>query len=549
MHNHYLWMKSIGPIGQMKFSSRLLKDRGRRNIVIIVLSLIMIDSFLIYFNINSATENRIVEIKNISLEIRDVQRINKNNILIRTESSIFQTGTHGLVEYNVSGIPVDCVVGSATGAVVIVNDKSEVYYYKPGEHESLFHVSLNGDVDLLGISEKYAMQIYSPSQITCLVRNESGIYLLQLSISSAGSVLWNYRFDEDVVTTSISSSGRGIAIGLNNGTVYLFKSMDNRIRAIFHFPDKLHELAISSTDFYLGVLYGDSKKYLASIDLYRERIIWVTEVPFDSKDLQIHADGEWYALRSGDTIYAINNTVIKPLLQSSPLKNFAIPSIADEIFISKEEKIEKYRLGRNNPVWQADITEMKNSSLLTDPAGSMLVSWAANQYVIIDDSSEIYGNSMLWRFIGFLLICETITVPCFVWRRKIAKLNRHAIFVVLMGAFGGAVAGTILSDPDPIAFFGGENSYLAIAASIAAFSSFIAWHSDGGIGSIIYGAAIGLMMSIPIAIIASFVLWAFGLDLGGDEIFFSAALNGLITGIKMSLLGAIIGYTYRYFTK
>ncbi|MBC7107480.1 MAG: hypothetical protein H5T41_01595 [Methanomassiliicoccales archaeon] len=533
----------------MKFSSKLLKDEDRRNIVIIVSLLIIVDFLLIYFNVDSAIENRIVEIKNTPSDILDVQRINKDNILIRTESSVFQAGTSGLVEYNVSGIPLDCVAGSTTGAVAIANDKGEVYYYKPGEFEPLFHVNLRGDVDLLGISEKYVMQVYSPSQIACLVRNESGTYLLQLSISSGGGVLWNYKFDEDVVTISISELGRGIAVGLNNSTVYLFKSTDNRIRAIFHFSEKIHELVISSTDLHLGVLYGNVKKYLASVDLYKEKIIWTTEVPTDSKDLQIHADGEWYALKSGNTILAINDTVIRPLLQSSPFKDFALPSIADEIFISKEEKIEKYRPGRNNPIWRADITGMKNLSLLTDAAGSMLVSWAGNQYVIINDSTGIYGNSMLWRVIGFLLIGEAIAIPLFVWRRKIAKLNRHAIFVILMGAFGGAVAGTIISDPDPIAFFGGENSYLVIAASIAAFSSFISWNAEGGIGSIVYGVAIGLMMSIPIAITASFVLWVFGVEFSSGEIFFSAALNGFIMGFKMALVGAIIGFAYHYFTK
>jgi hypothetical protein len=539
----------IEPLARMKLPFKWLRDKDRRIIVIIILSLIIVDFLLIYFNVSSATEDRVVEIKNAPSIILDVQRIGNNGILIRTNSSIYRTGYDALVKFDVSGIPIDCVTGSATGAVAIANDHGEVHYYKPGEIQPLFRVNLNGNVDLLGILEKYAMQVYTPSQIACLVRNESGTYLMQLSISSGGGVLWNYKFEGDAVCSSVSNSGKGIAVGLDNNTVYVFKSTDNRIRAIFHFSEKIRELAISSTDLHLGVLFGDAERYLASLDLYEKRILWTREVPVDSEGLQVHGDGEWYALVSSNMILAINGTSSKPLLHSSSLVEFALPTVADEFFISTEDKIEKYRIGRNSPIWRADITGVEHSSLLTDAAGSVLIGWGGDRYVVIDDSIGIYGNSMLWRLIGFLLIGEAIAVPLFVWRRKLAKLDRHAFIVILAGALSGAIAGTIISDPDPITFFGGINSYLAVAASIAAFSAFFSWNAEGGIGGIVYGVAIGLVASIPIAITASFVLWTLGFEFSSGGILFSAALNGFITGFKMAFVGAIVGFVYHYFSK
>jgi len=155
----------------------------------------------------------------------------------------------------------------------------------------------------------------------------------------------------------------------------------------------------------------------------------------------------------------------------------------------------------------------------------------------------------MWFLIGFLLVCEGIGIPLFIWRGQIVRLKRTALYVILIGAFAGVAIASLMTDPDPIGFFGGLSAYLALAGAISALAALVAWNSEGGIGSIVVGFATGLLISIPAAWVATFLLWSSGYDFGGADIVFGSALNGLVLGLKMGAVGGVAGYICSHLLK
>lgn len=203
-----------------------------------------------------------------------------------------------------------------TGAVAILIDSNVISYYEPNNNSALFSIELNGSIDLLGISEKYTMGLYHPTQIGCIIRNDTSTCLMQISVSSGGTVLWKYEFHEKIIEVSTAKNANGIAIALENNTACYFRATDSRPRAILQFSERIQELVVSPSCMYLAVLYGDESMHLAHIDLYRDYIAWTADLPRNSTSLFMHGEAESYILKSGDSLMFINETTIRPINRS-----------------------------------------------------------------------------------------------------------------------------------------------------------------------------------------------------------------------------------------
>ncbi|MEM2979351.1 MAG: hypothetical protein QW083_02870, partial [Methanomassiliicoccales archaeon] len=250
------------------------KQRKRFTISIVLVIIICIDLALIYYNLTIATDEKKVEIATLPSDVLDVKFAVPDRVLVRTNDSILALEDGNTLEYFISGHPTDYIVGSMTGAVAILIGSNMISYYEPNNNSALFSIELNGSIDLLGISEKYAMGLYRPTQIGCIIRNDTSTCLMQISVSSGGAILWKYEFHEEIVEVSTAKNANGIAIALENNTVYYFRATDSKPRAILQFSERIKKLEVSPSCVYLAVLYGDESVHLAHIDLYRDYIVW-----------------------------------------------------------------------------------------------------------------------------------------------------------------------------------------------------------------------------------------------------------------------------------
>ncbi|MEM2943773.1 MAG: hypothetical protein QW087_03435 [Methanomassiliicoccales archaeon] len=520
------------------------KQRKRFTISIVLVIIICIDLALIYYNLTIATDEKKVEIATLPSDVLEVKFAVPDRVLVRTNDSILALEDGNTLEYFISGHPTDYIVGSMTGAVAILIGSNMISYYEPNNNSALFSIELNGSIDLLGISEKYAMGLYRPTQIGCIIRNDTSTCLMQISVSSGGAILWKYEFHEEIVEVSTAKNANGIAIALENNTVYYFRATDSKPRAILQFSERIKKLEVSPSCVYLAVLYGDESVHLAHIDLYRDYIVWTADLPLNSTSLFMHGEAESYILRSDDSLIFVNETIITPIISIPNIEEVAVPSVSDEFFVVTSDKIEKFQLGRATPIWRADTTLLNSTRLAVDTTGSSLVIWSRNHYALIDDSEATYGNSALTRAIGFLIIAEIVLIPVYHWRRKIVNFNRHHAFVLFLGALGGAIAYSVMEG-----LTAGEHSATSIlltilAAFIAASSSLVSWKSEGGLGGIIYGSVAGLLLSIPVSLCAQFITWSFEMDIPSFDSSFATIIYGFLMSVKIAPVGAVIGAIY-----
>lgn len=524
--------------------------KGRAGIafVTVLTALMVLDALVIYYTIGYTTDEKSIEAIPTPAETLDLWRSSQGDIVLLTDEGAFLMGQSSFQLLNVSGTATDLAVGSETGVVAVGNDDGRLYYFKQGEVEASFSVQLDGEIDILGIVERISARTYNADQIVLLVRNDTGSRVVVASIAGAGAIDWSFDFDNEITSYAVSDMTRSFALSIENNSVYYFKRTESSPRSIFELSQSVKEVWLSPSGLNLAVLYGDNPLYVADFDINEPEPLWVTEVPADSKGLQMHKEGDWIVVRSGDNLIKADGSGSRFALSRPGMERYVIPTVAEKVFVASEGELSESKWGREAPVWVAEFGESE-TRILTDAAGSFLIAWNASSLAIIDDSQATLGSGTMWLAIGFLLIGEAVGIPLFFWRAQIARLRKTAFYVIIIGAFAGVALGSLLLDPDPASFFGGVMAYLLIGGTISALSALIAWNSEGGLGSIVIGFATGLLVSIPVALVAVFLLWASGHDFGAADIFFGSALNGLVLGMKMGVVGGIVGYLCNYFVK
>ncbi len=519
----------------------LFKGRAGHAFAAVLVALILLDSLLIYYNLGYTTDERETEAIETPAEILNLERSSVGYLTLATEDGAFLLGESGFERFNISGEPTDLATGYATGATAVSTEDEKLYYFKYGALEPLFTAQMDGDIDILGIAEKVSGSNYLVEQIVLLIDNETGSHLVVASASRSAAADWTFDFDWNITSYATSDLTRTFAFALENNSVYYFKRTDSAPRSIFQFSDNVKEVRLSPSGLNLAVLYGDSPSYVADFSINEPEPLWVAEVPGGSRELQMHREGDWLVVASGDDIVIADSSGSRTVVSRSEIDDYLIPTVADRIFISSAGEVLEYKAGRQAPVWKAEFDGAK-SRLLTDAAGSLLVAWNGSAIAIFDLSQATLGSGSMWFLIGLLLICEGIGIPIFIWRKQIVRMKKTAFYVIVIGAIVGVAIASLTADPDPVGFFGGLSAYLALAGTISALAALVAWNSEGGIGSIVVGFATGLFVSIPAAWVATFLLWASGFDFGGADIVFGSALNGLVLGLKMGAIGGVAGY-------
>jgi hypothetical protein len=347
-----------------------------------------------------------------------------------------------------------------------------------------------------------------------------------------------------VVAVSRSDFTRSFLLGLDNDTIYLFKLIQTSPRTIYHVPGHVKEVQLSPSGLSLGALYGGDPSYLAMFGYSSSTPVSVTEVPSNCKNLQLQKEGSLAYLENGDEVIRVSEGDTSVKISVGDLHSYVVPSVTDIIFVSTHGKITCYKGDRSSPIWEAKVGNM-TANLITGAAGNVLVGWEIRSLTIIDNSQPVAGSKAALFAVGVIVIAEALAVPIILWRKRLSKVNFKMLFVLVAGAMVGIAMTAILPDPGFSSMLGGMASYILIIVIMSALSTLVAWNSQAGLASIVIGFAVGLVISIPICLVAAFAMWANGTDILPSDFLFTLIANGLGVGLKMGVAGGVAGYVIR----
>jgi hypothetical protein len=148
--------------------------------------------------------------------------------------------------------------------------------------------------------------------------------------------------------------------------------------------------------------------------------------------------------------------------------------------------------------------------------------------------------------VGILVIIEALILPIAIWWKRLSHADMKTAYVLIAGILIGIVVTTISPDPVFIEMLGGLSVYILVVATMSAISTLAAWSSQAGLASIVIGFAVGLVISIPICLVSTFIIWASGIDISSSDFIFRLLVNGLAVGFKVGAASGIAGYLLRW---
>jgi hypothetical protein len=525
---------------------RMYRKRRILFFAVILIALLLVDAGLFWYTSSFTTDEKKGTADSVSFDLIDVQRTSGGALLLVSEDGAFSYSGGNLISYEIDGSVNDASVGYYTGAVAASTKNGSLHYFEPGEYSSSFSVAFTGNIEIIGISEMMARQgVYVPEEIVIVVTNATGTRVLVLSVANGGNVEWAYDLASQVVAVSKSDYARSFLVALDNNTVFLFKLIQTTPRTIYHLLDPVREVQLAPSGLTLAILYGDDPSHLAMFSYSSTTPIHVTDLPSGCKNLQIQKEGSLAYVQCG-------NDVIEVLEGSSSLKTsiagligYVVPTVSDSLFTSTPGKITSYKGHRSTPLWET-VVGNTTAHLITDAGGNVLVGWWGRGLIIIDNSQQLIGSRTALLVVGVLVIIEALILPIAIWWKRLSHANMKTAYVLIAGILIGIVVTTISPDPVFIEMLGGLSVYILVVATMSAISTLAAWSSQAGLASIVIGFAVGLVISIPICLVSTFIIWASGIDISSSDFIFRLLVNGLAVGFKVGAASGIAGYLLRW---
>jgi hypothetical protein len=500
----------------------------------------MTDILVAWYTVSYTTDDKAAEVETTSYHILEVQQSISHTVLIRSDDGV-RLSSSGFSKYNLGANATGACIGDMTDAVAITTQDSAVWYYQPGKMTPLFSVDINGSASLIGITERYATTKYVPDQLVLVVSNTTNTSLVVLSISAGGSVHWTRDLGSGVVATARTEGTDYFATALDNNSVLLFRWTSSTPTMVYLMKEPVREIALSETGDHLAVLSGHDPTRLSVFETDSIKPVLDIDLPGNCTDLKLQKEIESIFVKSGNNILKISNDQVGIVVSRDDLKSYATSTVVEGLFVSTKQGVFAYKGGRNSPIWEARVGDICRN-VITDSGGAVVIGFDSDHLVTIDNTDVVLGSKTGWFAVGLAVIGESIAlIGAFSWRR-IRSPKKGTIYVLVAGAFVGIAVSAAFLNESSAGLFGGTLTYLLFVGIIGAISTLLAWNSAAGISAVALGLFVGLVMSVPIALVFQFGLWYSGYVFSTTDPVFKSIINGLYDGIRTGLVGGIAGY-------
>lgn len=520
---------------------RVLRKRKRLVIASVVMMMITADILIGWYTATYTTENKTAEIQIMPYNILDVQQSYSNTLLMLSDDGVRLSSPGGFLRFDLKSNATGACIGDMTNAVAISTMNNVIQYYQPGMMTPHFSVQVNGSARLIGITERYANREYLPDQLILLSSDTSATSLVALSIPSDGKIQWTRSLGSAVVAIARSSSTHHFALALANNSVYLFSRISNIPTAVYRSEEPVREIAFSNTGVHLAVMSGHDPTRLSVYESGSLQPLIQKGLPGNCTDLKLQKEIESIYVRSENSILEISNGANLVKVSEADIRSYAVPTAVGSIFVSTRDGVLAYKTERSKPVWEAKVGDICRN-VITDFGATVVIGFDSNHLVIIDNTDVILGSKTGWFVTGLAVIGDFVVLAlAFSWKR-VRNPKKGTMYVLLIGAFVGIAVSSLFVNKASADVFGGTVAYLIFVGILGAIVTFIVWTSEAGIGGIALGVGVGLVTSVPLALVFQFVLWYSGFAFSMTDPVFKSILNGLIDGVRTGLIGGISGY-------
>ena len=525
---------------------KIIRKRKWLLLVSIIALLLISDLLITWYTINYTTEDKSAGIQTTSFRVLDIKQSYSHTLLIRCDDGVRVSSPTGFQRYDLSANTVGACIGDLTDAVAISTEDDFVHFFQPGQTTPDFSINVNASITLIGITETYATKGYVPDQLVFLSTNHTGTHLFVLSIPSDGAVEWTRDIETRTVATARSASTHEFAIALDNNSVYFFRRALSTPTRIYELDKQVREMVLSDTGLHLAVLSGIDPTRLSVYRSDSTRSVIEKDLPGNCTDLRLQKQIESIFVRSGNDILEVSDEAITVKVSKQDLTSYAVPTAVGGIFVSTKESVSEYKGERDSPIWEARVGDVC-ANIITDYGATVVVGYDSSHILIIDNTAIILGSKTGWFFVGLKVILESIALVIALNWNRIRDAKRITLYVLVAGAFAGIAVSAVLMSEEYAEVFGGTSSYLVFVGILGAITTLVAWSSEAGLASFALGVGVGLVASVPIALVFQFVLWYSGHDFPIADPVFKSAIFGLAEGIKIGIVGSTLGYLIRRF--
>jgi hypothetical protein len=523
-----------------KLSFRQFLSGGRSRILIIMVILfVIIDGALIWYTVSYSVADKDLDERSVNDEILQLEASKSGLVAVRTSGTV-QLLEESPIHLQFSGTPLDMTMGDDSSAMAVVTDDGKIHYFSPGSTVETKTLQVNGSYALVGIFEEYSATVYRPRSIIALVSNGTSYGAVSLSIDE-GTVLWSLSFDAEITGHARSDNTGYFSLIVGTDQIFHFAQFSPDPRMIYTFDAPLDEIQNARSGTGIVALFDEGSR-LSAFSITSSDPTWTAELPAGSIDLKLRNQMEYAYVRSEDRVLVIEQGTVSTRIETEGLSAYTVPSVSDKLFLSTGKEMEGYKGQRSAPNWIAG-TDVDVEEMSTDVGGSLIIGWGNQDIFLIDDHRTPVGNDGLWTFLGFLIIGQFGLVVIYGLWDRISTTGIEALYLIVAGAIGGVVVAYILPDITAIDWYG-TAAYATLAGMISALSALISWRMDAGLASVVVGVVAGIVLAIPLSLVAHFLMMVGGYQFP-DSPFFSVA-NLLFTGLKMGVVGGVIGYAAQW---
>ena len=519
-----------------RFSPRKFLSRGRYSILIILVIVFLIaDGVFGWYIVSYSVADKAVQEVELEQDILQLECSHSDLILVRFQDSVGMV-MDTTVELEFSGSPVDMALGDDSNAVAVLTENDTIHYFPPGQIAEQFYIELDGAVALIGIAEQYSSTGYNPLSIIAIATNDSGDSAHVLSIETRETI-WTYDFEGNVTDFTRSDNTGYFSVVIDGRKVIHFAQFSSTPRMTYDFDTPVDEVQLSGSGTAVVVLYDLGTK-LSRFTTTSSGPVWTANLPEGSSDLQLRNKATYSYVKLGKEVFVIEDGVVGSRIQVEEMITYTVPTVIDKIYISIPGELWGYKGTRTAPNWVGP-TPVDIENLKTDTVGYTIIGWSERTIVQVNDSDMPLGNDALWIILGFLLIGQVALLMIYSWLDKLMGTRKETLYVMVAGAIAGILVAYILPDQSAIDWFG-MGSYIILAGTMAAIATHISWRTEAGLANIVVGLVMGIILAVPLALLAHFLMEVGGYHFA-DSSFYSIA-NLAYTGLKMGLVGGVVGY-------
>jgi hypothetical protein len=503
----------------------------KRNIVIILLLVfLVVDVALISYTFSNTTNSKQGTLIQSDLLLSESETSAFGSTVFLAEDSLYMLTPSGLVRFEGSENLTSYTFAYLSEAVVVVTGHRVLNFYARGSIAPTFSKAMDSDTEVLCIREQASGVDYVPVDIAVVTSNQTGSYFIPISVNGQGSMGMASLLPGAMVSQASARSGGYSTIACDDGSLVTFRMSRDGPVATMPYEGQIEDMVMIDNGMKLFVLHQGGS--ILAVKPTNGNVYGWTNLSGAVSKMVLGEDGEGVYALDGDYIMAVSGPAGVPIFSGKDITAYAIPGSSDFI-VCQNRLVSFFKQGRADALWDSEVQGICIGTNTDFGATSILVWTDQGDLFVYDNAIPTVGAREWWQVVGALVILELFVLVGLAWGRGIVNNGTHSIIVIFPNQTG-------------VDWFGGELPVAAIVMASGAVACYASWESGSGVWGVILGVIAGSITAAITGQIMMFLLWATGMEFGGQDAFFTTLVNSVPIGFTASIAAGIVGLIMTY---